>query len=272
MSAVTPPFETQITSNTRLLRAFVARDLRARYVGSSLGVFWSVIHPLLILALYILVFSTIVRGGRFQVHGQVAGYALFLCPAIIAWSWFNETLVGACNAVTGNGTLIKKVVFPSAILPLTPLVAGLVPFGVGMAAVLVYAGVTAGLKPLVLVWLPVVAALQFALLVGPAYFLASLNVFLRDTSQVMVAALQFLFWGSPIVYPRETLTGPFPWTSVWFEINPVAHLMNAYRDVIVAGEAPALGSLLYLAIWSVLSYHVGRTVFLRSRRHFADEV
>lgn len=269
---MTEAFESQILSNRRLLRAFVARDVRSRYVGSALGVFWSVINPLLILGLYILVFSTIVRGGRFKIEGHVASYALFLCPAIVAWSWLHESLVGACSAITGNGALIKKIVFPSAILPLAPVLSGMIPFAVGMAAVLVYAGLTAGLKPLGLVWLPVVVALQFALLAGPAYLLSALNVFLRDTSQIVGAVIQVLFWGTPIVYTPETLTDPFPWTAVWFEINPAAHLMAAYREVIIIGQAPSLATLAYLSIFSILSYHAGRTVFLRSRRHFADEV
>ncbi len=266
------PFETQILSNRRLLRAFVIRDLRSRYVGSALGVMWSVIHPLLILGLYILVFSTLVRGGGFQVHGRIAGYALFLCPAIVAWSWFSESLVQACSAVTGNGNLIKKIVFPAAILPLAPAVGGMLPFVVSMGAVLVYAGVTAGLSPVALIWLPVVAALQFALVAGPAFLLSALNVFLRDTSQMVAAGLQFLFWGTPIVYTPETLTVPFPWIKIWFDINPAAHLVGAYRDIIVSGRAPNAGSLLYLAATAVLGYHAGRTVFVRSRRHFADEV
>ncbi len=269
---MTDALESQIISHRRLLRAFVARDLRSRYIGSALGVFWSVIHPLLLLGLYILVFSTIVRGGGFQVHGRVTGYALYLSPAIIIWAWFSESLTTACSAITGNGGLIKKIVFPSAILPLAPVVAGLVPFSVGMCAVLVYAAVTAGLNPFALLWLPVLVALQFAMLTGPAFLLASLNVFIRDTSQVMVAVLQFLFWGTPIVYTPETLTVPFPWTAIWFEINPAAHLMAAYRDVIISGQAPNFGSLAYLSIFAILAYHVGRTVFLRSRRHFADEV
>lgn len=269
---MTDAFETQIVSSRGLLRAFVARDLKTRYAGSALGVFWSVIHPLLILGLYILVFSTIVKGGRFEVHGRVAGYALFLCPAIVAWSWLSESLVGACNAVTGNGSLLKKIAFPSAILPLTPVVGGLLPFTVAMAAVLVYAALTAGLSPTALLWLPIVAALQMLLLTGPAFLLSALNVFLRDTAQVMTAVLQFLFWGTPIVYTPETVTVPFPWTRLWFEINPVAHLVESYRDIIVSGQAPNVGSLLYLMAIAILGYHAGRTVFLRSRRHFADEV
>ena len=70
------------------------RDLRARYVGSALGLFWSIVHPLVILFLYILVFSTLAKDAiATGAGGQVASYAVYLCPAILAWNWFNESLI-----------------------------------------------------------------------------------------------------------------------------------------------------------------------------------
>jgi ABC-type polysaccharide/polyol phosphate export permease len=265
--------ESELARNARLMWAFVTRDLRARYAGSALGLFWSIIHPLIMLCLYIAVFSTLVpRGGKLIVKGTVAEYAVFLCPAILAWNWFNESLVGACSAVTGNGSLIRKVVFPAAILPPVNLIAGLLPFAIAMLVFLGFVALVGAFSLKTLLYLPVVVALQFSLLVGPAYLLAALNVFLRDTAQIVVALLQFLFWGSPIVYPEDTLTRPLPWIHWWFDINPVARLMDAYRDVIIGHTAPSLGTVAYLAILSILAYHVGRAVFQRSRRHFPDEV
>lgn len=264
-------FESQVIRHRKLLRSFVARDLRARYAGSSLGIFWSVIHPLIILLLYIVVFSTLAR-GKFNIHGRVVGYALYLCPAILAWNWFNESLSGAASSVTNNGSLIKKVVFPSTILPLNPILAGLIPFGVAMLAFFVFAAVVGAFHPVTLLYFPIVVALQFFLTLGPAYLLASLNVFLRDTAQLLVAVLQFLFWGTPIVYPEEAITQAFPWIKPWFAINPVAHLMTAYRDVIIGQRPPSTGAVLYLGAIAIVAYHAGRILFVRGRRHFPDEV
>lgn len=248
------------------------RDLRARYVGSTLGLFWSIIHPLIILFLYILVFSTLVRGVATGAGGQVASYAVYLCPAILAWNWFNESLIIACTSMTGNATLIKKIVFPVAILPVTGILTGLVPF---LAAIVVFLGFAACVKafhPITLLYLPLVMILQGLLVIGPAYLLAALNVFVRDTAQFLTAALQFLFWGTPIVYMEETLTKPFPWLKFWFDLNPVAHLVAAYRDAIIWHRAPSVGSVIYLLIFSLLSYQAGRTLFIRGRGHFPDEV
>jgi len=264
--------ESLLISNRRLLWALVKRDLRARYAGSGLGVFWSVIHPLIMLVLYIIVFSTLVRGATLQVRGIVAGYAVFLIPALIAWNWFYESLIGATGSITGNANLIKKVVFPSAILPAINIVAGIIPFIVTMLIFLVFAWFMAGFSMISIVYLPLLVILEMALIIGPAYLFASLNVMLRDTSQFLIAALQFLFWGTPIVYTPEALTVPFPWLACWFDINPFAHLVGAFREVIIAHRPPMLGSVLYIAIVSVIMYHAGRTLFMRSRSHFPDEV
>lgn len=264
--------ETELWQNRRLLRSFVRRELHTRFAGSAIGVYWSIIHPLLVLLLYIVVFSTLVKGGRFSLHGHVVNYALFLCPALLAWNWFTESMSGACNSIVQNGAMIKKVQFPTAILPVSPLISGIVPFAVTMGVFLVFAlfagEVTIQTWPLI----PAIALLQFWLMSGLAYALAALNVFIRDTSHLVVAGLQFLFWGSPIVYSRETLEVPLPWMRWWFEANPITHLVSAYREVILIGRLPQLGSFLYLVFFATICYHLGRTLFERTRRNFADEV
>jgi len=256
----------------RLMHTFVVRDLRARYAGSSLGIFWSIIHPLVVLGLYILVFSTLVRGGRFDVQGHPVGYAMFLCPALLGWNWFNESLLGAASSITGNGSLIKKVVFPSGILPIAPLLAGVLPFLTAFGFFLVFAAIVQGVHWATVPWLLVCAALQFLLMIGPAYLLASVQVFARDTAQLLVALLQFLFWATPIVYTNEMIAKAYPWADRWYNINPMAHLVTAYRDAVILHRGPALSSVVYLLILSTIFYGAGRLVFVRTRRLFPDEV
>lgn len=264
--------ESQLWANRRLLRTFVVRELRARYAGSSLGVFWSVIHPVVVLGLYIVVFSTLVRGGRFEVQGHPVSYAVFLCPALLAWNWFNEAMMGGASAIVGNGGLIKKVVFPSGILPSVPLLAGLVPFVVAFAVFLVFAAFVGAFHWRSLPWLGVALLIQAALMVGPAYLLASVQVFARDTAQLLVALLQFLFWGTPIVYTEEIVVRAFPWAQAWYSINPMAHLVTVYRNAVILREGPPAASAAYLLLLAAALYACGRVVFTRTRRLFPDEV
>ena len=264
--------ERELAANHCLLLSFVARELRARYAGSAMGVFWAVIHPLILLLLYIAVFSTLTRGATVSVGGHAANYAVFLCPALLAWNWLNESLLGACQSVTGNATLIRRVTFPVGILPAASLLAGLLPFAVAMLLFLVFAAAVGAFHPVSLLLLPPVVVLQTALMMGPAYLLASLNVAVRDTAQILMAGLQVLFWSSPIVYEQKTLEAALPWTRWWFEFNPVAHLMAVYRDVIVAHRFPSAGRLLYLLVIALILHDAGRRIFQHARRRFADDV
>lgn len=267
------PLEQEIVTHRRLLALFVRRELKARYAGSLLGIFWSVIHPIIMLTLYIIVFSALVpRSGRLPFRSATAEYAIFLCPALIAWNWFHEALMGAVQSIVAHAALIRKTVFPVAILPCVSVLASALGFVVAMGAFLVFLVVSGHGSWAVLVWLPFLAILQVLLMLGPAFLFATLHVFLRDTAQVVFAALQILFWATPIVYPAEVLTNISPLFQWWFRINPLARLVDAYRQVIIMGTAPDTESLVYLAIVVILLYHTGRFAFERARTRFVDEV
>ncbi len=265
--------ERELVLQRRLLSLFVRRELRARYAGSLLGIFWSVIHPLILLALYIVVFSTLVpRTGRLPFRSATAEYAVFLCPALIAWNWLQEGLLGACGSIVANAPLIRKTVFPVGILPAVSLLASAMGFLVAMFAFVIFLVFAGHASWSLLLWLPVLALLQLFFLLGPAFFFATLNVFLRDTNQVLFALLQVLFWATPIVYPAEVIakhSAVFEW---WFRVNPVARLMDCYRQVVILGKAPDAESLIYVSMVAILMYYAGRSAFARARGRFADEV
>jgi ABC-type polysaccharide/polyol phosphate export permease len=267
------PLEKELLQHRRLLGLFVRRELQARYAGSFLGIFWSVIHPLILLALYIVVFSTLVpRSGRLPFRSATAEYAVFLCPALIAWNWFLESLMGAVNSIVGNAPLIRKTVFPISILPAIPVLASAMGFAVAMLAFLVFLVAAGHGHWAILVWLPVLVVLEFLLVLGPAYLVATMNVFLRDTSQVLFAIMQVLFWATPVVYPAEVVTKHAPLFQWWFRLNPFARLVDCFRQVIILGQAPDLESFLYLCIVIIFTYYLGRAAFQRARARFVDEV
>ena len=272
MPVSSPSIERQVVVHRRLLWTFIARDLRSRFAGSGLGVFWSVIHPLVILALYLVVFSTLSRGVQVGVRGHLAGYAVFLCPALIAWNWMSESLIGACNSVTANASLIRRVAFPAGILPAAAVLAGLPSFGASMLVFLGFEAAVGAFAPVSLPYLVLAALLQAALMIGPAYLLAALNVAVRDTAQVVVAGLQFVFWATPVVYQEEALVTAYPWVKYWFAVNPVAHLVQIYRDALTAHQGPDPASVAYLLAVATVAYLAGRTLFGRSHGRFADQV
>mgnify|MGYP001071400034 CR=1 FL=1 len=290
--------EIQLVRNWRLLWALVRRDLRMRYIGSIMGLFWSVINPLILLIIYIFIFSLIFQfGGDSEPAGgagpaaetkrQIVNFPVFLCCGLLPWNALMEALLGATAIIAGSGGLIKKAVFPTAILPMQSIVASFVNLLITMCLLGVFlvvidvAGIFPGSWPgwKFLLILPLMA-LQFALIVGPCYFFATVNVFFRDMGQILAAVMNFLFWATPIVYPARLATERLPWIEVFYFLNPFTHLIRLYREALYVDRSAwtqelscsTTTSVVYLLAIGALAYIAGKYIFTRSQPHFVDEV
>lgn len=266
--------ESQIFRNRTLLKALVIRDIKIRYAGASLGVMWSVIQPLTLLFIYIIVFSTLMEGGRFSFgNGSQVPYAVFLCPCLLAWNWYCEALNGACNAILTNASLIKKSAFPAAVLPCVPIFSSLLPFLVVLLCFFIYQCLfTASFSILEIFLVVPVIFLQLFFISGISYFVAALNVVIRDTAQIVNSILQIMFWATPIVYDVNVITHKYSHAQYWYLLNPFAHLMTAWREAIILHSLPSLPVLTSLLIWSAALYMAGRIVFRRSSSRFVEQV
>ena len=277
--------EMEILRHRKLLWLFVKRDLRARYTGSVLGVLWSVVHPLLMLAIYVTVIGFILGGGRFE-NGKMRSewFAIFLCCGLFPWNWAAESFNGAAASISGNGALIKRAVFPISILPIQAIAGAFINFAItfGLFLLTLAAFQLAGswdyLQRLI-VLLPLIALLQFCFLLGPCFLLATLNAFFRDTAQIINALLLIGFWITPIIYDPAALVGSERLPAglrqafiVFCQINPFAHLVGLYQSLISKTELPPLGSVIYLMALSILAYVAGKYLFTRCQRHFADVI
>lgn len=276
-----------LSKNRSLLRSFVARDLRARYVGSSLGFFWSVIYPIMNLAVYLLVFQVILRmtWGPDKSPQEVV---LLMLVAIVAWTAFSEAISRSTNVLVDNQNLIEKVVFPSEVLPAFVTISAMVNMVLALpvvVAALTYAMLNPPTDPAViaaaaesghkgvqvgfnLVWLPVLLVLQTVFTVGLGYFFSAFNLFWRDTFHVMGVALTVWMFMTPIFYPPEKMVAKdYGWM---LTINPMHWLMDMYRGVLVQNTAPSAESLLYFAAASVVVLALGAAFFTRQRPRFPD--
>ncbi|MBN1518195.1 ABC transporter permease [Candidatus Sumerlaeota bacterium] len=278
--------EKQLWERRRLLWMFVRREIQTRYAGSMMGVFWSVINPLIMLAIYVTVIGFFLGGGRFG-GGEGSGsewFAIFLCCGLLPWNCISEALTGAANSVTNNASLIKRAVFPVSILPAQALAGAFINFLITLGLFLL---ILAGFQifahthylNLFVLCLPLAMALQFALLFGLCYLAATLQVYFRDTIQILTAALMIGFWATPIIYDIEALRkiehlqGAFLNAfSVWCAVNPAAHLLGIYQDIISKQQPPSLVSVIYLLVLSGAFYATGKYLFTRSQEHFPDVV
>ena len=248
-----------------LIRNFVVRDLRARYVGSFMGVFWSVVHPLVLLASYTFVFAVIFQVGPPRDSGTDS-FPLFLFCSILPWLFFQETLQRSSTVILDNANLVTKTLFPTEILPVTVLVAGLVNHGVGFAILLVVLAVAGKLSAFVLL-LPLYTACLVLFTLGAAWLVSSLNVFVRDVAQVLGVVLVFWFWVTPIFFTTDRLPESLRFLVTW---NPLAYVVAGYRDCLLRRALPDPASLAILAAVALAVFAGGGLFFRVTKREFVD--
>jgi len=259
-------FLQKIYTQRSLIRNFVARDLRARYIGSFMGLFWSVIHPVVLLVSYTFVFSVIL-GIRLQPDAGTRSYPLFLFCSILPWLFFSDTLQRSSTIIIDNANLVTKTLFPSEILPLAVLLSGFVNHLTGFAILLCIIFFTIGKVSVFILLIPVYFLLLMLFTLGIAWFVSSLNVFVRDVSQVLSVVLTFWFWFTPIMYSMDR----FPRKLLFLvRYNPMAHVVTGYRDCLLRRSMPDLNIMAVLALAAVIVFAAGGLFFRKTKREFVD--
>jgi len=249
-----------------LLYQLVRRDFQQRYVGSAAGWLWGLIHPLVLLASWTFVFQiclkvTLPRGEITQ------NYTLFLLAGFLPWYLFQETVQRASTSLVDNSNLITKTVFPAEIIPLSIFFTSLINHLFTLTIMVIATAFWIGHISANLLLLPFYMFLAGLFSVGVGWFAAALQVYLRDTAQVVNVALTLWFWLTPIfVYEDQ-----YP-EQLWFLIdgNPLAFLVRAYRERLLSARLPDPEEVLLLAIYSVATFFVGGLFFRQLKRGFAD--
>lgn len=245
-----------------LLRELVARDMKLRYKGSVIGIAWSLLNPLAQLLVFTLVFQYI-----FTL--DIGNYTAFVFSGLLVWSWFQSSLFASATAVVDGRSLIKRPGFPAAILPVVIVMSNLVHFVLALPVLFLFLWLTGvPLRPAALL-LPLLIGLQFAFTLGLSYFLAAVHVTFRDTQHLAGVFLLLLFYLSPIFYDIDLV--PPAYQGV-YGLNPVAVLLEGYRQVLLQGHVPALEPLLALGMVSAVLLLLGYRIFMRASYTFVEEL
>jgi lipopolysaccharide transport system permease protein len=245
-----------------LLVTLVGRDMKLRYKRSVLGIAWSLLTPLAQLAVFYVTFDVLLPLN-------VPNYLSFLFTGVLVWNWFQVSLYQATSTIVDNRELIKRPGFPTAILPVVTVASYLVHFLLALPILFVFllwggVGMTSAIFAL-----PLVIAIQFILTLSLAYFTATFYVTFRDTQHLLGVGLNLLFFLTPVFYKSSDLPAQY---QALYRLNPMVHLMESYRSILLSGAAPDPMGLLLLSVPAVGLLYIGHHVFKRASDHFVDEL
>ncbi len=261
----------QLWRNRALIAVLVRRELDARYRASVLGFFWSLLNPLLLLAVYAVVF-TYIFSPRFP-GGEP--YPLFLFSGLLPWLFFSGAVLDGSVTLVDNGPLLAKVMCPPEIFPAVTVLAHLVHhlLAVPILFLAMAASAAFGLHPFPWTFPLVVAALvPWILTTGGAVFAVSvLSVHFRDMRDLVGHLLNLLFFSSPIIYSLDGLQVPVALHRI-LSFNPIASLVIVYRDAVFSGQVSAPQIWLSAYAVGIVSWWVGTRIFGAFRETLVEAV
>ena len=253
----------EIWEYREMVASLVKRDLKSRYKGSVLGFLWMFLNPLLQLAVYTVVFSTIMRMG-------IDKFYLFLFVALVPWLFFSTCLSAGTTVIFSEQDMVKKIYFPREVLPIAFTISQFVNMLLSFLvifAVLIISGIR--LNPQALFFLPLVMLVEFVMALGVTYLGSALNVYFRDLEHILGILSMAWMYLTPILYPMDMV--PQQYVGL-FTLNPMTSITVAYRDILYYGQVPHMNTLFHALAMGVLVLAIGQVVFGRLQRHFVEEL
>jgi lipopolysaccharide transport system permease protein len=251
---------TIVYQHHELLTAFVQKDFDSRYAGSVLGVLWTQLYPLLLLAVYSFVFSNIF-------HNDIPKFPLFLFVGIAIWTFFSSSTLMATGSILSSANLVAKVNFPRELIIVSTVLMACVDL-LASQVVLLVGALLFGVPP---TWswaaLPLLLLLLALFSAGLGLTLATAAVYLRDVRYFVEVGTLLLMFMSPVFYSEEMIPSSLAWLA---RVNPLAVVIVGYRHAFLDGIWPSLESWAALAGLAMLALLVGFEVFDRGQQGFPD--
>lgn len=240
-----------------LLAQLVRRDFQQRYVGSVAGWLWGLIHPLVLLLSYTFVFSVCLHQSN----------SLAIFAGLLPWLLFSETVQRSAASLIEQANLITKTVFPAEIIPISIFLSSLVSHLMATSLVVAAAGIMLRHIRPSLALLPVFLLFLGLFAIGIGWIASSLQVYLRDTAQVLTVTLTLWFWVTPIFITEDKYP---PNLHFLITANPLAWFVRAYRQMLLENSVPSFSSLAMAAVFSIAVFFLGGLFFRYMKRGFAD--
>jgi len=243
----------------------VTIEIKGRFAGSLGGIFWNLIHPLLMLAVYLFVFVYIFK-IRVGSEAGAGTSVIYLISGLFPWIMISEGLSRGTSSLIENANLIQKTSFPVEILPAKAVIAPLFSYGIAILILSAYKMIFTGSFAFFLI-IPVIFLLQVIFTLGIAFFTATLSVFFRDVMQIMQVIINFWIYLTPILYPMNLLPG---WAARLMYLNPLYPIITLYHDTFVHGWIVQWEMMFLALAWSLGLFLIGAFVFNKLKYVFAD--
>jgi len=242
-----------------LLHNLIAKDFKVRYRNMSLGMFWSLLNPLVTMGVLTFVFT------KFMPRTDIEHYPLFFLCGLIPYNFFALGWSTGTSSLSDNANLIKRVAVPREVIPIATVLGNSLHMLIQVGLLLAFALFARRGVNRYWLWLPLIWTMEVVLVCGLALISSAVNVYVRDTRYLVESFNAVLFWLVPIVYQF-----PPPEYRRMFELNPVAALVMALRDILLNGQPPASTLLIKLSLGSVAVLVFGLLLFRRMKRGFFD--
>jgi ABC-type polysaccharide/polyol phosphate export permease len=236
-----------IVERRTLLFQLVRRDFEQRFVGSAAGWLWGLIHPLVLLLSWTFVFQWCLR-VPLPPSAITRNYTMYLFTGFLPWALFQETVMRSSTSLIDQSNLITKTVFPAEIVPVSVFLSSLVSHLMTLILAVTAAFLVLNHFSITIFLLPVYMLLTGLLAVGIGWIAASLQVYLRDTSQALLVVMTLWFWVTPIFISEEQYPPPVRWV---ITCNPLAYLVRAYRERLLSYRLPTARELGILTLYSL---------------------
>ena len=256
-----------LTRHRVLTFEMARREITDRYAGQLFGVFWTFVHPLILILVYVLLFNFVFTSKVGNTHEMPLDMTAYILSGIIPWIAFQDVMGKASTVIISNANLVKQVIFPIEVLPVKGVLATFFTELVFLVMLIIYTLVTARGLWITYLLLPVILFFQVLAMVGASYILGAVGTYIRDTKDFIQVFLTLGFWFLPILYQPESI--PSAIRSILF-INPFTHMIFCFQDVLYFGRIEHPWSWFIFSLLSLIVFIYGYRMFRKLKTMFGN--